>query len=146
MSSRINHVAVFVSAIIFFVLSYLWYSLFFGKMYMAQIAVMTGKPTAMAGGGAMTVPLIETFLLGWFLAYIIAMALSMRPDPNPAARGFGFGLFIGIGVFASMSLMGVVWGGLTFGLWAINAGFVTVAMALMGYVMGAWSKPGTTVV
>src|SRR5438552_18857228 len=146
MSSRINHVAVFVSAIIFFVLSYLWYTLLFGKAYMAQIAAMTGKPPAMPAGSAMTVPLVETFLLGWFLAYVIAMALSMRPDPNPATRGFGFGLFIGIGVFASTTFMGVVWGGLTFGLWLINAGFVVVAMALMGYVMGAWSKPGTTVV
>ena len=144
MSSRINHVAVFVSAIIFFVLSYLWYTVFFGKMYMAQIAAMTGKASAMPAN--MTMPLIVTFLLGWFLAYVIASALSMRPDPNPAARGFGFGLFIGIGVFASMTYMGVVWGGVTTGLWAINAGFVTVAMALMGYVMGAWSKRGTTVV
>ena len=146
MSSRINHVAVFVSAIIFFVLSFVWYTLFFGKMYMAQIAAMTGKSSAMPAGGSMTVPLVETFLLGWLLAYVIAMALSMRPDPNPAARGFGFGLFIGIGVFSSMSFMGVVWGGMPLGLWLINAGFVTVAMAIMGYIMGAWSKPGTTVV
>ena len=144
MSSKINHVAVFVSAIIFFVLSYLWYTLFFGKMYMAQIAMMTGKPSAMPA--SMTMPLIVTFLLGWILAYVIATALAMRPDPNPAARGFGFGLFIGIGVFATMTYMGVVWGGVTPGLWAINAGFVTVAMALMGYVMAAWSKRGTTVV
>lgn len=146
MKPAINHVAVFVSAIVFFVLSFLWYSLFFGKAYMAQIAAMTGKTAAMPTGGSMTLPLIETFLLGWFLAYIIATALAMRPDPNPAARGFGFGLFIGIGVFSSMTLMGVVWGGLTAGLWLINAGFVTVAMALMGYIMGAWSRPGTTAV
>lgn len=146
MSPRVNHIAVFVSAIIFFVLSYLWYGFVFRNAYSAQIAAMTGKAPAMAGGGAMTVPLIETFLLGWFLGYVIAIALAMRPDPNPAARGFGFGLFIGIGVFSSMTLIGVVWGGLTLGLWLINAGFVTVAMALMGYIMGAWSKPGTTAV
>ncbi|HET9393944.1 MAG TPA: DUF1761 domain-containing protein [Candidatus Rubrimentiphilum sp.] len=144
MSPKINHVAVFVSAIIFFVLSFLWYSFIFGKMYMAQIAAMTGKAPGMPA--SMTVPLIETFLLGWFLSYVIAIALAMRPDPNPAARGFGFGLFIGIGVFASMSFLGVIWGSLPVGLWAINAGFVTLAMAIMGYIMGAWSKPGTTAV
>ena len=146
MSPKINHVAVFVSAIIFFVISFLWYSLIFGKMYMAQIAAMTGKNPAMAGGGSMAVPLVETFLLGWFLAYIIATALALRPDPNPAARGFGFGLLISIGVFASMTLMGVVWGAEPFGLWAINAGFIVVAMPIMGYIMGAWSRPGTTAV
>jgi len=135
MSSRVNHLAVFVAAIVFFLLSYVWYGFLFAKMYAAQIAAMTGK-TAMTG--SMTMPLIETFLLGWFLAYVIATALSMRPDPNPAARGFGFGLFMGIGIFASMTLMGVVWGGMTFGLWLINAGFVVVAMAIMGWVIGAW--------
>jgi hypothetical protein len=139
MSSRVNHLAVLVAAVAFFLLAWLWYSLLFGSMYMAQIAQMTGKSTAMASGGAMLWPLVETFLLGWFLAYVIGTALSMRRDPNPAARGFGFGLFIGIGVFASMTLMGVAWGSLAFGLWAINAGFVIVAMAIMGWIIGAMS-------
>jgi hypothetical protein len=138
MSSRVNHLAVFVAALAFFLISFVWYSYIFGAMYAAQIAQMTGgKGAAMPAN--MTAPLIETFLLGWFLAYVIGTALSMRPDPNPAARGFGFGIFMGIGIFASMSLMGVVWGGVTFGLWAINAGFVIVAMAIMGWIIGAWS-------
>ncbi len=139
MSSRVNHLAVLVAAVAFFLLAWLWYSLLFGSMYMAQIAQMTGKSTAMTSGGAMLWPMVETFLLGWFLAYVIGTALSMRPDPNPAGRGLGFGLFIGIGVYASMTLMGVVWGGLSFGLWAINAGFVIVAMAIMGWIIGAMS-------
>lgn len=138
MSSRINHLAVLVAAIAFFVLSWLWYTYIFGTMYMAQIAQMMGGK-APATPANMAVPLIGTFLLGWFLAYVIATALSMRPDPNPAARGFGFGLFIGVGVYASMTLMGVLWGGMTFGLWAINAGFVIVAMAIMGWIIGAMS-------
>jgi hypothetical protein len=137
MSSRVNHLAVFVAAIAFFLISFVWYSYIFGAMYMAQIAQMTGKASAMPAN--MTMPLIETFLLGWFLAYVIGTALSMRPDPNPATRGLGFGIFMGIGVYASMTLMGVVWGGVTFGLWAINAGFVVVAMAIMGWIIGAWS-------
>ncbi len=144
MSSRVNHLAVFVAAIVFFLISYVWYSFIFGTMYAAQIAQMTGgKPSAMPAN--MTIPLILTFLLGWFLAYVIGTALSMRPDPNPAMRGLGFGLFTGIGVFASMTLMGVIWGGMTFGLWAINAGFVVVAMAIMGWIIGAWSARTATV-
>ncbi len=140
MSSRVNHLAALAAAVAFFLLSWLWYTLIFGAMYAAQVtAMMGGKAPAMPAGSGMMWPLIETFLLGWFLAYVIGTALSMRPDPNPAARGFGFGLFIGIGVYASMTLMGVVWGGLAFGLWAINAGFVIVAMAIMGWIIGAMS-------
>ena len=145
MSSRVNHLAVLVAAIAFFLISFVWYSFIFGNMYKAQIAqMMGGNAPAMATGSAMMWPLVETFLLGWFLAYVIGTALSMRPDPNPATRGLGFGLFIGIGVYASMTLMGVVWGGLAFGLWAINAGFVIVAMAIMGWIIGAMSARGAT--
>lgn len=136
MGSRINHLAVLVSAIVFFLLSYVWFTLLFGSLYVAQMTKM-GLPSGTSG--SMTAPLIGTFLLGWFLAYVIAVALSMRPDPNPGARGFGFGLFIGIGVYASMTMLGVLWGGLPFALWAINAGFVVVAMAIMGWIIGAWS-------
>lgn len=145
MSSRVNHLAVLVAAIAFFLISFVWYGFIFGAMYAAQVAQMTGKPESAMATGSMTMPMIETFLLGWFLAYVIATALSMRPDPNPASRGFGFGLFMGVGVFASMSLMGVVWSGMTFGLWAINAGFVVVAMAVMGWIIGAWSARTATV-
>jgi hypothetical protein len=139
MSSRVNHLAVIVAAIVFFVISYVWYSFIFGAQYMAQIQAMTGKP-AMSGGAMMT-PLIITFLLGLILAYVIGMALSMRPGAD-LSRGLGFGLFIGIGVYATMTYLGVAWDGMTLGLWAINAGFVTVAMAVMGAIIGAWSAKG----
>lgn len=136
MSSRVNHLSVFVSAIVFFLVSYVWYSFLFAKLYAASMPASTMP-------ASMTMPLIETFLLGWFLAYVIGTALSMRPDPNPATKGLGFGIFMGIGVYASMTLMGVVWGGLPFTLWAINAGFVVVAMAIMGWIIGAWSTRGS---
>lgn len=138
MSSRVNHLAVFVSAIVFFLVSYVWYSFLFAKLYATSMAKMGAAMPA-----SMTTPLIETFLLGWFLAYVIGTALSMRPDPNPATKGLGFGIFMGIGVYASMTLMGVVWGGLPFTVWAINAGFVVVAMAIMGWIIGAWSARGS---
>lgn len=138
MSSRVNHLAVIVSAVVWFLVSYVWYTYIFGAQYMTQMQAVTGKP-AMAAGGPMTTQLVVTFLLGWILAYVIGISLSMRPGAD-LSRGVGFGLFIGIGVYAVTTFLGVVWGGLTLGLWGINAGFVTVAMALMGAVIGAWSS------
>jgi hypothetical protein len=140
MSSRVNHLAVIVSAIVFFAISYVWYSYIFGAQYAAQITALTGKP-AMAAGAPMATPLIITFLLGLILAYVIGTALSMRPGAD-LSRGLGFGLFIGIGVYATMTYLGVAWGGLTLALWAINAGFVVVSMAIMGAIIGAWSSKG----
>lgn len=139
MGSRVNHLSVVVSAVVFFVISYVWYMYIFGASYTAQMQALAGKP--MATGGPMATQLIITFLLGLILAYVIGIALSMRPGAD-LSRGVGFGLFIGIGVYAAMTYLGVVWGGLTLGLWAINAGFVTVSMAVMGAIIGAWSAKG----
>ena len=145
MSSRVNHLASAIAGVISrsSCLASLWYPslrLFARKLYGDD-----GRRQARRRcGHRMMWPLIETFLLGWFLAYVIGTALSMRPDPNPAARGFGFGVFMGIGVYASMTLMGVVWGGLPFTAWAINAGFVVVAMAIMGWIIGAMSARTAT--
>jgi len=139
MASRVNHLAVFVSAIVFFLISWLWYDALFAKTYAANM------PSAMSG--SMTMPLVVTFLMGWILSYVIGIALSMRPDPNPMQRGISFGIFIGLGVYGTMTLMGSVWSGASYPLviWAINTGFVVVAMAVIGGIIGAWSARSAAV-
>lgn len=137
MASRVNHLAVFVSAIVFFVLAWLWFGPIFGKSY----ANMLPAAAAAMSKNSMTTPLIVTFVMGWLLSYVIGIALSMRPDPNPMQRGIGFGIFMSLGVYGTMTLMGAVWAGASYplGVWAIDTGFVLVAMAIIGAIIGAWS-------
>lgn len=139
MASRINHLAVFASAIVFFILGAIWYMPLFGRQYMA-----------LTGGGtkpmqAMTTTFVVTFLLGWVLAYVIAIALSDTAHPSPARHGVEFGLFMGIGIFATMSLMDFLYEGRSLVLWGINAGYVVVGMAIMGALIGAWRKKAVAV-
>lgn len=134
MSSRINHVAVFVSALVFFVLGWLWYTALFGHAWMA----LTGH--TQTSTGAMGNVLIATFILQWLLAYVIAIALADTTNPNPMRHGVEFGIFMGIGIFGTMLGVNYVNEGHGFELWAINTGYVVVGMALMGGIMGAWRK------
>ncbi|HKU68366.1 MAG TPA: DUF1761 domain-containing protein [Candidatus Baltobacteraceae bacterium] len=135
MRSRINHSAVFVSAVAFFVLGWLWYDALFGRLWMS----LTGH-TGTASAASMMPQFIASFVLGWILAYVIAIALDETADPNPARHGIAFGVFMGLGVFGTMLGVMYIYEGRPFALWGINAGYVVVGMAIMGAIIGAWRK------
>jgi hypothetical protein len=132
MGSRINHAAVFVSAVAFFVLGWVWYDLLFGRAWMA----LTGH--AQMAASQMTLPLAGGFLLCWFLAYIIGVALADTSNPNPGRHGAEFGIFMGLGVWGSMLAMNYLYEGRGLELWLINTGYVVAGMAMMGAIIGAW--------
>lgn len=132
MSSRINHLAVFVSAIAFFVLGWVWYDLLFGRTWMA----LTGHAQTSVGN---MMPLFAgSFILGWALAYVIGIALADTANPNPARHGVEFGIFMGLGVYGTMLGLDYLYEGRPIALWAINVGYVVVGMAIMGAIVGAW--------
>jgi Protein of unknown function (DUF1761) len=132
MSSRINHLAVFVSAIAFFILGWVWYDLLFGRTWMA----LTGHVQTSAGN--MTPLFVGSFILGWALAYVIAIALADSSSPNPARHGVEFGIFMGLGIYGTMLGIDYLYEGRTIALWAINTGYVVVGMCVMGAIIGAW--------
>lgn len=132
MSSRINHLAVFISAIVFFLFGGLWYMPLFGRQWME----LTGAGKSMP---LMSV-YITVFILGWILAYVIAVVSADAAHPNPMRHGIEFGVIMGIGIFATMSLMDFLFEGRPLALWAIDAGYVVVGMAIMGGIIGAWRK------
>jgi hypothetical protein len=133
MSSRINHLAVFVSAISFFVLGWIWYDALFGRLWMSLSShIATTSP------GNMLPQFIGSFILGWVLAYVVAIALADTSNPNPARHGIEFGFFMGLGIFGTMLGLNYIYEGRTFALWAINTGYVVAGMALMGAIVGAW--------
>ncbi|HET7814857.1 MAG TPA: DUF1761 domain-containing protein [Candidatus Baltobacteraceae bacterium] len=132
MTARINHLAVFVSAIAFFLLGALWYTVLFGHTWM-QLTGAAEKPA-----GNMAAPFIGSFILDWILAYVMAIALSKSDNPNMVRHGVEFGVFMGLGVFGTMSLMNFLYEGRSFALWAIDAAYVIAGMAIMGAIIGAW--------
>lgn len=132
MSERINHVAVWVAAIVYFLLGWVWYTVF-GAAWVAAM----GK-TSMGGSSS---PLIYlwSFLLGLILAYATAIALA-RSDDHSAQHGARFALFMGIALFATQTLNQVLYAGTSFSLWLINTGYVVVGFAIIGAIVGGWKS------
>jgi len=127
-----NHLAVWVAAVVYFLFGYLWYDLLFKASWNALM------------GGSMTAPtaplLIESFVLGLVLAYAAGMALSRRPEDLTASQGVSFALFMGIALFATQTLNMALYSHESLTLWLINTGYVVIGFAIIGAIVGGWKS------
>jgi hypothetical protein len=133
MPDRINHLAVWVAAIVYFVFGWLWYTIF-SAPWMAA----TGKTAAEAQGSVGLY--VGSFVLGLILAYATAIALARRAEDQTAAQGVSFALFMGIALYATQTLNQTLYESRPIVLWAIDAGYVIVGFAMIGAIVGAWKK------
>jgi hypothetical protein len=124
-------VKVLVAAVSSFVLGGLWYGPLFSKPWQ-RLAGLTEQQLA-AGGPA------KVFGLSFVLALVQAWVFAMFLGPNPSlALGLGAGFSAGL-----------CWVGAAFGindiferrplaLWAVNAGYHTLAFTLYGLIFALW--------
>jgi hypothetical protein len=138
MPSRINHMAVWVAAFVFFGWGYLWYGLLFGNQWMAAMgktaADFTPQPTVY----------LWSFILGLILSYATAMALSRHPEDQTVSQGISFALFMGIALYATQTLNHVIYENIPMSLWIIDTAYTVIGFAIVGAIIGAWKKSGAT--
>lgn len=132
MPDRVNHLAVWVAAVVYFLFGYLWYGLIFNS---AWTALMSGPMTP-----ASPAVYIESFVLGLVLAYAAAIALSRRPEDLTVSQGISFALFMGIALYATQTLNTALYAHTPLALWLINTGYVVVGFAIIGAIVGGWTK------
>jgi hypothetical protein len=124
-------VKVLVAAAATFVLGGLWYGPLFGKAWQRR--------TGLSDEQLKTANMARTFGLSFVLSFVAAwvFALFLGPDPAP-------GFAIGVGALAGLCWVGASFGindlfeQRSLGLWAINAGYHTLAFTLFGVVFGLW--------
>jgi hypothetical protein len=132
MPDRVNHLAVWIAAIVYFLFGYLWYGLIFSSTW-----------TALMGGAmapASPALYIESFVLGLVLAYATAIALSRRPEDLTVSQGISFALFMGIALYATQTLNTALYAHTPLPLWLINTGYVVIGFAIIGAIVGGWAK------
>ena len=131
--ARINHLAVLVAAIVFFVWGAIWFTVL-GPQWMAAAGVEkgTGSP----------VNFVASFVLGWVVAYVIAFALMERPGGADLRTGAVLGAFAGLGLYATMLLNQYLFEHRPMALWFIDAGYVVIGFAIIGAIEGVWKRAG----
>ena len=134
MPDRINHMAVWIAAIVFFGWGALWYGLLFGTQWLAAL----GKP--MSELNSSPTVYLWSFVLGLILAYATAMALTRHPEDQSVSQGISFALFMGIALYATQTLNHVIYENGSFALWIINTAYTVIGFAIVGAIIGAWKR------
>lgn len=127
---EVNVLAVGLAALSAFMLGGLWYSVLFGKPWMAltgqsEERLKSGNPALVFGGA---------FLLNLIAAWVFAMFLG----PNPGLQ-FGAAAGLATGLCWVTTALGVTYlfERRPLGLWLINGGYQTLQFTLFGAILGA---------
>lgn len=126
-SPDLNYLAAVVGGVAYFALGALWYTVLFGKRWMAlrgMAADDPGAPPAMMG---------LTAIGGIVSALVIGAVYEWAGGTGPV-DGLVVGAIIGAGVAAMESLKSVVYERAQWELYAINTAYVVLGFALAGLV------------
>lgn len=129
----INHLAVIVAAISDFAVGALWYSpLLFYKAWMKENNFT--EETLKKGNPAVTYSL--TFVFALVISYNLAFFLG---DANTDVMwGLQAGILAGLGWAAMAFSIVALFEKKSFKYIVINCGYIVVAFALKGFIIGAW--------
>ena len=133
---KINHLAVLAAVILQFVLGYLWYGPLFGQAWMdmegLDMAAIQANPP---GAGPWIMNIFATVAGIYLLAWIL-----VKLGTDKLGKGLWLGFLFGF-VWIQLSFMaGGMFSQDPYWLAWINGGYSTVALALSGAILGAWSK------
>jgi hypothetical protein len=129
----INHLAVFVCALLSLVIGGLWYSpLFFFKAWQKE-AGLSNEQVARANP-------LKTYSLTLFLAWIISYNLAFFLGDSKTNWQWGLvaGLLAGVGWASTMFVIVSLFEQRSLKYLLINCGYITVYFALIGFVLGIW--------
>jgi surface polysaccharide O-acyltransferase-like enzyme len=131
-----RHLAVWIAAIVFFVIGAIWYSALAGQ-WLAAIGKTMEQMAADPGGSPL--PYVIGFVAILVMCYTLSWLLQ-RLQAATFAGGMGVGAAIGVGfVAANLALnYGFEWRSIS--LWLINALYATVGLGIAGAIIGGWKR------
>ena len=128
----LNHLAVFVCALLSLAVGALWYSpLLFFKAWQKESG-LSDEQLARANPATYSL----TFILAWIISYNLAFFLG---DSKTNWRwGLIAGLLAGVGWASTMFVIISLFEQRSFKYMLINCGYITVYFALIGFILGIW--------
>jgi hypothetical protein len=131
-SVSLNHLAVLLATVLAFVLGGLWYGPLFGKAWMREIGITPEAAREMNAAKVYGLAFLWTLIMAYNLAFFLG-------DPS---IGAGQAVLYGFATGAGWIAMGLFVVGLferrSAKLMAINGGYMTVALTMMGAIIGVW--------
>jgi hypothetical protein len=129
----INHLAVFVCALLSLLIGGLWYSpLLFFKAWQRE----TGLSDEQIGKANPLKTYSLTFILAWIISYNLAFFLG--DSKTNWKWGITAGLLAGVGWTSTMFVIISLFEQRSVKYLLINCGYIIVYFALIGFVLGIW--------
>lgn len=130
--SSLNLLAIFAAALSCFMLGGLWYStLLFGRVWMQESGVTEES--------ARKQNMARTFGLAFIASFVIAFNLAMFLGGSSTWQtGLFYGFLTGFGWVTMAMGINDLFEQRSLKLFAINAGYHTVAFSIMGAIIGGW--------
>jgi hypothetical protein len=132
---KTNYAAVVVAAIGYWFLGALWYAVLFAKPWMALENITEAQAKTMNP----ILPYVVTLVLNLLIAFVLAQLCLWR-NATTAARGASLGIFMWIGFVGPITYTTYMYEMRPFQLFAINQFYSLVGLALMGAILGAWTR------
>jgi hypothetical protein len=135
--STANWLAIIVAAIAFFALGSLWFSVLFGKQWMALNGIPEPTPERREEMKKLMMPMmLKTLVMSLVLAFLISF-LGFTAAIHGLMAGIKFGLALGVIaiiplIMADMYLMKPL------RLWFIDAGYHLIGIVLMSIILAVW--------
>ena len=130
---HLNHLAVFVCALMSLVIGALWYSpILFFRAWQRE----TGLSDEQVAKANPLKTYSLTLLLAWIVSYNLAFFLG--DSKTNWKWGLTAGLLAGVGWVVTMFVIISLFEQRSFKYMLINSGYITVYFALIGFVLGIW--------
>jgi hypothetical protein len=133
---KTNYIAIFVCAVAYWLLGGLWFALLFNKPWMALEGVTEEQARA---SGTTIAPFVISFILNLLIAYVLSQLCLWR-NATTAARGAALGILLWIGFVGPITYTTYLYEMRPWQLFAINQFYPLVGLALMGAILGAWTR------
>ncbi len=131
---KTSYLAIFVAAIVYWILGAVWYGVLFSKPWMAFEKL--SEEQAKAAG---FLPYIVTIVLNLLIAYVLSQIIDWR-NAYTAARGAAVGVILWLGIVGPITYTTYMYEMRPKELFAINEFYSLAGLVLMGAILGAWKK------
>jgi len=132
---RTNYAAVVVGAIAYWILGALWFGVVFGRQWVA----LEGITDAQMKSANPVLPYVISLILNVLIAYSLAQICIWR-NANTIGRGASVGVLLWIGFVGPVTYTTYMYELRPWQLFAINQLYPLFGFALMGAILGAWTK------
>jgi uncharacterized protein DUF1761 len=133
--SELNYLAILVTAVVIFVIGALWYTVLFGKQWLAAHAYTPEQLEGMKQGMGRAYGL--SFVCYLVLASVMSMLIFLLGIDN-AAAGAKLGALCWLGFVATIGFTANLYSNKSFATYLIDASYQLVFMVVAGVLLAIW--------